>query len=185
METIRDVILMMRQGCSFASVDFKHAFFSIKIKHEDRQYLRFVWQGNNYQFTCLPQGLVPASRVFTKILKPVYSHQRSHDIEISGYIDDSISVCDDYAEHELQMDHAVKLFDQLGFTVTPKNLGFVLDSQKMTVTLTDSKEQCIHDLAVKIMSKPSFPISDLAQFLGKLAAAEPGPRINMWKDVFS
>ena len=124
---------------------------------------------------------------FQKNLKPVYAHLRSHGIEISGYIDDSISVCDDYAGHELHMDYAVKFFDQLGFTVNTKtsvlpplhsctieHLGSILDSQKMTVTFTDSKKQGIHDLAVKIMSKSSFPISDMAQFLGKLVARKWG-----------
>ena len=123
METIKDVILMMRQNCSFASIDFKHAFFSVKIKNEDRKYLRFKWQGKHYQFTCLPQGLGPASRVFTKILKPAFAHLRGRGIEISGYIDDSISVCDDHEEHELQIGYAVQFFDQLGFTINIKNLS--------------------------------------------------------------
>ena len=184
METIRDVILMMSQGCSFASVDFKHAFFSIKIKHEDICDLYGKATITNSPAYHRALGL---HHGYSQKFWNLYVHLRNHGIEISGYIVDSISLCDDYAEHALQMDYAVQFFDQLGFTVninesvlppfnshTIEHLGFVLDSQKMTVTLTDSKKQCIHDLAVKIISTSSLPISDLAQFLGKLVATEPG-----------
>ena len=187
METVKDVILMMRPGCTFASIDFKHAFFSVKIKHNDRKYLRFIWNDKHYQFTCMPQGLGPASRVFTKILKPVFSHLRARGIEITGYIDDSLSVCDDSAEHARQINYVVELFDKLGFTINVdksvlppalscqiEHLGFLFDSTAMTVTLTDQKKQCIHNLACQILSKERVTIADLAQFIGKLVASEPG-----------
>ena len=45
---------------------------------------------NFYQFTCLPNGLSCAPRVFTKILKPVYSHLRGLGHTCMGHIDDSL-----------------------------------------------------------------------------------------------
>ena len=187
METVKDVILMMRPGCSFASIDFKHAFFSVKIKPNDRKYLRFLWNDKHYQFTRMPQGLGPASRVFTKILKPVFSHLRARGIEITGYIDDSLSVCDDFAEHVRQINYVVEFFYKLGFTINVEksvlppalscqieHLGFHFDSRAMTVTLTDQKRQCIYNLARQILSKDKVVITDIAQFVGKLVASEPG-----------
>ena len=179
MEAVNDVILMMRPNCTFASVDFKHAFFSVKIKPNDRKHLRFVWHGKHYQFTCMPQGLGPASRVFTKILKPVFAHFGVRGIEITGYIDDSLSVCDDFAEHARHIEYVAEMFGKLGFTINIdksvlppalshqiEHLGFYFDSIKMTVTLTGRKKPCIHDLALKILAKNSVVITDLAQFIG-------------------
>ena len=57
MDTVQDAILLMQQGCYFASVDFKQAYFSVTVAKEHRKYLRFEWKGKVYQFTVLPQGL--------------------------------------------------------------------------------------------------------------------------------
>ena len=64
METVKVVFLMMRP---FASVDFKHAFFSVKIKPNERKYVCFAWHDKHYQLTCMPQGLGPASSLHQNI----------------------------------------------------------------------------------------------------------------------
>ena len=118
METVKDVILMMRPNCKFASIDFKHTFLSIKIDEQSRKYLRFEWHGKHYQFTCLAQGLGPASRVFTKLLKPILAHLRGHGIEISIYIDDGILFDDDSSEtFENDIEYAGLNFDSLGYYI--------------------------------------------------------------------
>ena len=55
----------------------------VKIKPNERRLARQTLS------IYMPQGLGPASRVFTKILKPVFAHFCAHGIEITGYIDDS------------------------------------------------------------------------------------------------
>ena len=187
METVKDIMMMMRPNCLFASIDFKHAFFSVKIRRKDRKFLRFVWNGKHYQFTCLPQGLGPASRVFTKILKPAFAHLRSRGLEIAGYIDDSMCVSDDAEDFASLMMYAVKLFDNLGFTINVaksvlppmlvqniEHLGFIFNSADMTVQLTDKKKDCIQHLAKQLLKNSNHTIRELATFTGKLVAAEPG-----------
>ena len=152
METIKDVIHMMRPNCLFGSIDFKHAFFSVRICEDDRKYLRFQRKGKHYQFTSLPQWLGRASRLFTKLLKPVLAHLRGHGLEISAYIDGSITIHDPQSYFTEQMLYDVRMFDKLGFTINvtksvlPPNLsesiehlGFVLNSKNMTVSLTERK----------------------------------------------
>ena len=169
LETVKHVILMMRRNCLFSSIDFKHAFFSVQIDPTYRKFLRFVWNNKHYQFICMPQGLGPASRIFTKILKPAFAHLRGLGLEICGYIDDSISIHDDNDdEYEATMNYAVQFFDKLGFTInTAKSVlppvrtkiiehleGFVFNSENMTVELTIAKKDCIHDLASKLLESP-------------------------------
>ena len=190
METVRDVILMMRENCNFASIDFKHAFYSIKVHEGSRKYLRFIWRGRHLQFTCMAQGLGPASRVFTKLLKPILSHLRSLGIEISCYIDDSIAIDDDDSESfDADVEYAAVKFDALGYTINVvksvlpirgqkckeiKHLGFIFNSVLMTVKLTDKKKQKIAELASKLLNATQVTIQDLASLVGKLVATEPG-----------
>ena len=82
----------MKLSCHMASVDLRDAYYSIPIAIEDRKYLMFEWQGSYYQFTCLPNGLACTPRMFTKILKPVYSHLRMLGHTFMGHIDDSLLV---------------------------------------------------------------------------------------------
>ena len=65
-----------------ASLDLKDAYYSVSVNHSDRKYLRFVWQGVLYQFTCLPNGLSSCPRTFTKLLKPPLTalHKLGHII---------------------------------------------------------------------------------------------------------
>ena len=73
MDTIQTALKLMRPGCFMASVDLKDAYYSVPIALEDRKYFKFEWQGSYFQYTCLPNGLACATRLFTEILKPVSS----------------------------------------------------------------------------------------------------------------
>ena len=65
MNTFRTALKLIRPGCFMASVDLTEAYYSIPIAEEDRKLLRFQWKGKYYQFTCLPNGLSSAPRIFT------------------------------------------------------------------------------------------------------------------------
>ena len=69
--------------------DLKDAYYSVPIHKVHQKYLKFEWQGQLYQFTCLPNGLACAPRLFTKLLKPAYSTLRKQGFQSVGYIDDS------------------------------------------------------------------------------------------------
>lgn len=90
METLQHVAELQRYAY-FTLVDLKNAYFSIPIHHASRKYLKFIWKGTLYEFTCLPFGLSSAPRVFTKIMKPVFSYLRSMGICCFYYIDDSLN----------------------------------------------------------------------------------------------
>ena len=78
MDTFRTALKLIRPGCFMASVDLKDAYYATPIAEEDRKLrLMLQWKGKYYQFTCLPNGLPSAPRIFTKILKPVYTRLRS------------------------------------------------------------------------------------------------------------
>ena len=132
------------------SVDLKDAYYSIPIAEEDRKFLMLEWKGKYYQFTCLPNGLSSAPKVFTKILKPVYAHLRSNGYTCMGHIDDCFLIGYTFYSCQRNVFDTVSLFTKHGFTVhsvksalKPQQkiefLGFVLDSITMTVTLNEYK----------------------------------------------
>ena len=73
MDTVKKAFELITPGVFFASIDFKHAYFSCLVAEGDRVYLRFIWRGRAYQFLVLAQGLSTAPRAYTKLLKPVFN----------------------------------------------------------------------------------------------------------------
>ena len=77
MDTLHSVINLMKRNCWFASVDLKDAYYSVPISLAYQQYLSFCWDGKTYNFTCLPNGLSSAPRIFTKLMKLVTTARTS------------------------------------------------------------------------------------------------------------
>ena len=100
-----------------ALVDLKDAYYSVPVAKEDRKYLKFEWQGSCYEYTCLPNGLACAPRLFTKILKPVYSHIRSMSHICMGHIDDSFLLGYEYNDCKRNVQDTVDAFQKLGFVI--------------------------------------------------------------------
>ena len=99
-----------------ALVDLKDAYFSPPVHKNYQKYLKFVWRGVLYKFTCMPKGLACAPRLFTKLLKTVYAHLRSKGHVSSGYLDDSLLEGDTYQSCADNVTTTVNLFDSLGFS---------------------------------------------------------------------
>ena len=96
-------------------------------------------------------GLSSSPRIFTKLLKPPLTHLRQKNRVISGYIDDVFVPGNSYEECLETLRRAILLFLKLGFILHPEKsvlvpsqslifLGFRLDSEAMTVSLTQEKK---------------------------------------------
>ena len=184
MDTIKEVIHLIGHNYYFASIDFKNAYFSVPVAPHLRHYFRFLWQEDHYQFTCLPQGLSSAPRIFTKLMKPVFAYLRSHGYTAICYIDDCILISESEDHLISGINFALRLFDSLGLTVNVKKsvlhpvqeiefLGFLLNSQELSVKLTQRKIQKIYDMGKELYKKQSVTIRQLASFIGNLVAMEP------------
>ena len=103
-----------------------------------------------YAFTCLPNGLSTASRIFTKVLKPMFSTLRKLGHTNVAYIDDSLLQSDTFEGCKLNIRDTLDLADSLGLTVHPEKsiiiptqciefVGFMLDSRDMTIRLATRK----------------------------------------------
>ena len=79
---------LIRPDVYMASLDLKHAYYTIPIAAEHRKDLKFVWGGQLYEFKSLPMGFTSSPRIFNKIMKPVLASLRQKGYTYSGYIDD-------------------------------------------------------------------------------------------------
>ena len=185
MDTLQSAIRLMTPNCYMASVDLRDAYYSVPIHNEDQKYLRFGWNSKLFQFTCLPNGLACAPRLFTKILKPVYATLRQKGHLNVGYIDDSYLQGENMEDCQANISDTCDLFSKLGFVLHPVKsvlkpvqvlifLGFVLDSVNMTVSLTQEKIQGIKEKCNKMMTLTELPIWELASFIGLLVSSLPG-----------
>ena len=150
MDSLQAATELMKPGCFMASIDLKDAYYTVPIHHEFQKYLKFQVDGKLYQYTCLPNGLSSAPRLFTKLMKPVYATLREQGHTNLGYIDDSLLLGDTITECDSSARATKSLVEHLGFTphleksiLYPTQiivfLGFTLNSLTMTVTPTQDK----------------------------------------------
>ena len=183
MDSMKDVVPLITPDCWFASIDFMNAYFSVPVTAADRRWLRFCWKGQVYQYTCLPQGLTSAPRLFTKLLEPILSHLRSVGITIIVYIDDCLFIANTEQELKDHVIYACEVFDRLGLTInvvkssfSPSHviefLGCILDSADMSVCLSRERKDKIASLGTRLLSQSSVCVRDLASFIGCLVAAD-------------
>ena len=88
METIQSVLLSVRQGDWMASIDLKETYLQVPVHPDSRRFLRFVAQGNVYQFSALCFGPSTAPQVFTRVMAPVSDILHSWGIRMRQYLDD-------------------------------------------------------------------------------------------------
>lgn len=190
MDTFESVIKLIKQNDFMASVDLRHAYYSVPIAEEHRKYLRFSWQNKLYEYTSLPNGICCAPRLYTKLMKPVYATLRKNGHTNAGYIDDSLLAADSYETCECNVKDTVALMTHLGFVIhegksvlipTTKILflGNWIDSVSMTVTLPIEKVHSIVLECRKLYNSRQVSIRYVAKVLGLMvssfSAVEFGP----------
>ena len=119
MENLKSAITLMSPNCYMASIDLKDAYYTVSIDTNHRKYLRFIWKSQLFRFTCLPNGLSSASRIFTKINEttPAYSTLRCKGFENVGYIDDTCLKGSTVHDCKINVSSTVNLFTDLGLTL--------------------------------------------------------------------
>ena len=150
MDKIQDIMLLIQPGDFFVSIDLSDAYYCIAIHILSIPFLTFYFLNILYQFTCLPQGLSSAPRIFTKVMRVVLTFLRHQNIRISAWIDDFLLAASSFSSCQ---DHAFKTlstFEELGFVpnyeksqLTPSqkicHLGLIWDSVDFSVSVPEDK----------------------------------------------
>ena len=185
MDTLDTVVKMVKPGCYMASVDLKDAYYTVPIHKDHQTFLKFEFMGCLYKYTCLPNGLSSAPKIFTKMLKPVYSALHNQGYVSVGYIDDSYLQGDSITECQQNVLCTTSLFTKLGFYVHPSKsvfnptqklvfLGFIIDSVNMIVSPTPEKIQKTVKACEQLLRTKTPRIIDLARVIGLIISLFPG-----------
>ncbi|XP_053381919.1 uncharacterized protein LOC128549340 [Mercenaria mercenaria] len=185
METLKHVLTMIKPNAWFASIDLRQAYYSIPVHKDFRKYLRFTFHDKCFEFQVLPNGLSSSPRLFTKMLKAVFSTLRKMGHTNAIYIDDSFLQSDSQKECINNIRDTLTLVDDLGFTVHSGKsvveptqviafVGFLIDSVKMIVRPTPEKCEDIKQCCESLIQSKTFTIREFARVIGKLVAIEPG-----------
>ena len=114
----------------------------------------------------MPNGYSDAMRIFTKILKPVFGHLRQEGHLSVIFVDDSYLQGDTKQECMNNIKATVDLLLKLGFIVHEKKsvlkptqkiefLGFIIDSNSMTIEINREKAEHILLKIRKFLQNPS------------------------------
>ena len=165
-------------------LDLKDAHFSVKIAEEYQCFLKFEWDKVLYVFVCYPNGLGPCPRKFTKINKAPLSDLRALHHIVSGYIDDFFVQGQTYLQCERSVIKTALTFDDLGYVIhatksrfipkqTATYLGFIINTIRMTVTLTDEKKTDLKEKLENLLERETLTIRGVASVVGHIVALFP------------
>ena len=126
-------LTFIKESCYFGSADLKYGY---------------------YLYIAIPNGFSPAARVFKKVLAPPFKYLRSKGHFSLKYIDDLLLLGKPFQICFKNIIATVALLRELGFTIHLERsaliltqqiifLGFVIDSVKMSLTLTEERRQSI------------------------------------------
>ena len=167
-----------------ASIGLTNVYYTVPVAPEHRKYLRFMWGGKLFQYTCLPNGLSSAPRYFTKLLKPVYGILHSQGHLNVGYIDDSYLQDSSFSDSSQNIQATICLFENLGFVINKEKLvlqpcqklvllGSILDSILMRVYLTPDKTGRVLAACQMLLCWNYVSIGEVAQVIGLLVSSLP------------
>ena len=150
MEGFHMVKDLVKPGDWLAKLDLKDAYFLVPVDPNHQKFLQFQWQGNLYQFHCLPFGLSCAPRTFTKLMKPVVAFLRERGIRLIIYLDDLLILCNCQDTLLSQLELIKDLFQTLGLLINNKKsqlepsqeivfLGLTISTITMQVSLPKEK----------------------------------------------
>ena len=146
MDTLNTALGMVRKNCYIASIDLTDSYYSFRVATVNQKYLMFQFEGIQYKYVCLPNGLSPAPRIFTNFMNLVLSSLKKKGHQVMNYLDEFFLVRDTFEECKDAVIDKCDLLIKLGFSIHPNKSQFIpvqkinyLEFTSMTVSLTDIK----------------------------------------------
>ena len=183
MENIYKAMELMTKDCFLASVDLEKAYYSVSIAEIHRKYLRFKFEGKVFEYCCLPNGLSTAPRLFTKLMRVLFSELRKDGHMSVMYIDDSLLVADNKQDCIRGINDTIDILKKAGFCINWEKsmlapchriefLGFVLSSSSMRIYVSEDK---LGNLKQKLIGlyRPRITIRDISSAIGTIISILP------------
>ncbi len=141
MLTLKQILVQIRPGDWFASVDLKDAYFHIRIAPHHRRFLRFAFEGTAYQYSVLPFGLALAPRTFSKCMDAALSPLRASGMRVLNYLDDWLILAQSRETLLSHIDTLLRHLESLG----PKSLSTPFRTQTVSLSALSSESSTSRD----------------------------------------
>lgn len=190
LEDRKTVINFLSEGCFMAKIDLKAAYYSIPIAESDQKFSSIQFEGQLYEFTCIPFGLTTAPYVFTKLLKPVVVSLRRQGYISVTYIDAYLLIGRFFEECQENVRVTYSLLQKLGLTINDekchliptnrcKYIGFLFDSLSINIELPREKRLKVKQLAFRYSRIERCKIRDFSEFVGTVVSCCPAVRYGL------
>ena len=173
--------------------DLKSAYHHVKVLEEHRQYLgaSITTESGEKQyfvFNYMPFGLGSAVHCITKIFKPMSAYFHLQGIRHTVFIDDGRFLSDSANSAEQNREKVYDTLQKAGWILeqtksdkegdssqVKEYLGFVIDTHRMTVSLTTEKKILLKETVSNLIQKvgSNVKVKELAKCAGRMIAAEP------------
>ena len=181
MESLQTLKYVMKERDYMCKIDLKDAYFVVPLDKSCHHLARLLWEGEIYEFLCLCLGLGPVPRVITKILKVPISFFCPLNSRILIYLEDMLLMSESIEKLLVARDTVIFLLQNLGFVKTLKRsfmepvqtieyLGIVINSIRMTLSLTEEKLKEILQECKTIFSIKEINVLQLTQLVGLLSS---------------
>ncbi|KAI3374587.1 hypothetical protein L3Q82_021162 [Scortum barcoo] len=164
----------------FTSIDLKDAYFHVPIIPKHRRFLRFSFQGIQYQYNRLPFRYSLAPRTFSRCVETVLEPLRRTGMRVLFYLDDLLLLARSKEEAAVQTMTLVVHLSNLGFAINWKSsplpsqqviyLGVELDSVSMRAQLSQQREGALTALLHLITPHNVVTALSVMQLLGMMSA---------------
>ena len=180
-ESLQILKYMMKERDCLCKIDLKNAYFTVPLDKSCRNLMKFLWEGNLYEFLCVCFVLRPAPRVFTKILKFPISLMHLLNMRILIYLDDILLMSQSIERLLVARDTVILLLQHLGFVINLKKsvmkplqtieyLGLVINLIQMTIFLREKKVKGILQECKIMFSMKEIMVLQLTQLVGVLSS---------------
>lgn len=152
-------------GTWYAVIDVANAFFTIPVLHAAQDQFAFIWGGNQYTFTRLPQGYKHSPTFCHQVIhRTLICHVIPNEVQILQYIDD-ILIQDSILEQvQHELDAVTELLQQDGWAINSRKIqGPAQEVKYLGITWT----QGIQQIPEKALSSiRTWPPQRIKHFLG-------------------
>jgi len=199
METPRTVLESLLPRDWFIVLDLKDAYFQVPMHPTARKFLRFVWQGQVFQFRVLCFGLSTAPQVFTRVMAPISVLAHKQGFRLHRYLDDWLIAAPSRTEVLKARDWILRTCQSLGLLINMEKsaleptqsiqyLGMQIDSVLSKVYPSEARIKRFSDLLQIFLKTEAPPAILWLRVLGHMVSLEklvPRARLHMrslqWK----
>lgn len=165
----QEKILNGAQGAQFiTSLDLNSGYWQVPLDEDSKKYTAFNDEDEQYEYNCMPFGLVNASATFSKTMNLVMAGLIGDEVYV--YLDDIVIMSSDWRTHMEKLENVLSRIKEANLTMKTTKCEFAKDEATVLgfkVSKNGVKPDPENVRAIAMMRTPSNA-KEVRSFLGKV-----------------